>query len=446
MHGDATPHDHPAEPGTTAYLLQEMQLFGHRPFEDEPDPRPLPDAHLAGGAIADMFDALAGCLVETRIEPDLDDLLWNLVNIFHRAGERVERQLDDNEQTQRRLQREQDGSEIRSVELERATREGISLIERRDALEFFREAAADQFRLLLRKAWAPRTGSRAHHRNLTASMIDSRDFLDARLREKAAALLPEGTPFCEGGFYGERTKRFGRLLIRSPHMADLVMNSAILDLAELALGNWCERIQLNLAQAIELHPGALAQFPHRDQDMWQGALGEVEYLVNVMWPLTPFTEENGATIIWPGSHGVEALVEEPKEAPIIAEAEPGDAIVFLGSTLHGAGGNRSRDVRRGIIVSYCLGWLKPYENQWLAYPPEIARAFSPGVAALAGYAQHRPNLGNFEGQCPSVLFDGYPQDPIAAIDALRPDQQALLADYVAAQRPEGEGEPGALAA
>jgi len=193
MRENAAPNDPPAEPGTTAYLLQEMQLFGHRPFEDEPDPRPLPDAHLAGGAIADMFDALAGCLAETRIEPDLDDLLWNLVNIFHRAGDRVERALDDNEQLQRRLQREQDGSEIRSVELERATCEGISLIERRDAMEFFREAAADQFRLHLRKAWAPRAGSRAQHRTLTASLIDSRDFLDARLRQKAAALLPEGT-------------------------------------------------------------------------------------------------------------------------------------------------------------------------------------------------------------------------------------------------------------
>ena len=186
-------HPAPAEPGSTAYLLQEMQLFGHRPYEDEPDPRPLPDARLAGGAIADMFDALAGCIAETRIEPDLDDLLWNLVNIFHRAGERVERSLDDNEQLQRRLQREQDGSEIRSVELERATREGISLIERRDAMEFFREAAAEQFRLLLRKAWAPRTGSRIHHRAMTASLIDSRDFLDARLRQKATALLPQGT-------------------------------------------------------------------------------------------------------------------------------------------------------------------------------------------------------------------------------------------------------------
>jgi hypothetical protein len=193
MREDTAPHDHPAEPGTTAYLLQEMQLFGHRPFEDEPDPRPLPDAHLAGGAIADMFDALAGCLAETRIEPDLEDLLWNLVNIFHRAGERVERQLDDNEQAQRRLQREQDGSEIRSVELERATREGISLIERRDAMEFFRESAGEQFRTYCRKAWSPRTGSRAHHRSLTAAMIDSRDFLDTRLRQKATALLPEGT-------------------------------------------------------------------------------------------------------------------------------------------------------------------------------------------------------------------------------------------------------------
>ena len=190
---DPVPLREAPEPGSTAYLLQELQLFGHRPFDDEPDARPLPDARLAAGAVADMFDALAGCLAETRIEPDLEDLLWNLVNIFHRAGERVERSLDDNEQLQRKLQREQDGSEIRSVELERATAEGITLIERRDAMEFFREAAADQFRLHMRKAWMPRTGSRSNQRTLTAAMIDSRDFLDARLRARAAALLPAGT-------------------------------------------------------------------------------------------------------------------------------------------------------------------------------------------------------------------------------------------------------------
>jgi ectoine hydroxylase-related dioxygenase (phytanoyl-CoA dioxygenase family) len=259
----------------------------------------------------------------------------------------------------------------------------------------------------------------------------------------AADLTPrfDATPFCSGGFYGERTKRFGRLLIRSPHMPDLVLHPDILALAEAALGRWCERIQLNLTQAIELHPGALAQFPHRDQNMWQASLGEVEYLLNVIWPLDAFTGENGATIIWPASHGVAALVEEPESAPVIVEVEPGDAIVFLGSTLHGAGANRSRAVRRGIIVSYCLGWLKPYENQWLAYPPDIARDFSPELAALAGYAQHRPNLGNFEGQCPSILFDGYPDAPLAATDALRPHQEALLAEHVACQRIAAREEP-----
>ena len=168
--------------------------------------------------------------------------------------------------------------------------------------------------------------------------------------------------------------------------------------------------------------------------MYGGAKGETEYLINVMWPLTAFTEANGATRIWPRSHGAKALGEEPKGASAIAEAEPGDAIIFLGSVLHGAGANISREVRRGIIVSYCLGWLKPYENQWLAYPPEIARDFSAELAALVGYAQHRPNLGNFEGQCPSVLLHGQADVPLAAVDALRPDQEALLNDFVASQR------------
>lgn len=250
----------------------------------------------------------------------------------------------------------------------------------------------------------------------------------------------EATPFCEGGFYGGRTKRFGRLLIRSSRMAELVMHPGILALTQNALGPWCDRLQLNLTQAIEIHPGAVAQFPHRDQDMWRGAVGEIEYLVNVMWPLTRFTCENGATMIWPDSHGAGALSPEPQREPIVAVADPGDAIVFLGSALHSAGANVSLGVRRGIIVSYCLGWLKPYENQWLAYPPAIARDFSPELAALAGYVQHRPNLGNFEGQCPSVLFSGYREEPLAAVDALRPDQSAMLAEFVATQAAPSDGE------
>lgn len=234
------------------------------------------------------------------------------------------------------------------------------------------------------------------------------------------------TPLCQGRFYGERTKRFASLLKRSPSTARLVLNPAILSLVEAVLKPTCDRIQLNVAQAIEIHPGEASQFAHRDHDMWQGRKGDHEYLVNVMWPLTPFTAENGATRIYPGSHGKEGLGKDDPGAPISAVCDPGAAICFLGSTLHGAGANLTSLPRRAIVVGYCLGWLKPYENQWLAYPPEIAKGFSPELAALVGYAQHRPNLGNYEGQCPSLLLSGDVPEHIGAIDALRPDQEAMM--------------------
>jgi hypothetical protein len=91
----------------------------------------------------------------------------------------------------------------------------------------------------------------------------------------------EETPFCEGRFYGERTKRFGAVLARSRRAADLVQHDLVLGVVERVLSPWCDAIQLNLTQAVSIHPGALAQMPHRDQDMWRGEIGEVEYLVNV---------------------------------------------------------------------------------------------------------------------------------------------------------------------
>ena len=254
--------------------------------------------------------------------------------------------------------------------------------------------------------------------------VETMDALAADLRRGFDA-----TPFCTGDFYGAHTKRFGSLLKRSPHAETLVQCPEILATVEQILKPWCDTVQLNLAQAIAIHPGAPVQFPHRDQDMWQGVKGEVEYLVNVMWPLTSFTGENGATLIYPASHGAEALKEEVSGAPVSAVCDPGDAILFLGSTLHGAGTNRSSTVRDAMVVSYCLGWLKPYENQWLAYPPEIARTFDPELAALVGYRQHRPNLGNYEGVCPSVLLQDTVPEHIGAIDALLPEQRDAVAQH-----------------
>jgi len=182
--------DEPAS--ATAAALQELQLYGYRPFHDEPDPRSLPDARQVTGALADTFDALASMVQETRLEPDLEDLLWGQVNLFHRAADRVERALDDNEQAQKRLQREQDGSEVRSVELERLIAEGLSLVERRNAFELMRDTAADLYETYTRSAWRPRSSSLVTRKTLTAAMIDSRDFVAARRRAENEVMLPAG--------------------------------------------------------------------------------------------------------------------------------------------------------------------------------------------------------------------------------------------------------------
>jgi hypothetical protein len=187
-----TDFEPPHASSPTDRVLTELKLYGYRPSGDEPDLRPLPEPDAVGGAVADIFDALVATLADTRLEPDLEDLLWSTVNLFHRAADRLQRELDRNEDAQKRSQAEQDGSEIRSVELERLLAQGQTLIERRDSMERFRDHAADGFERHTGSAWRPRAGSLVSHRTLTAAMIDSRDFLAAKRRAETQPLLPPG--------------------------------------------------------------------------------------------------------------------------------------------------------------------------------------------------------------------------------------------------------------
>ena len=190
-----------AEPtlSPTAHLLDELALYAHRPYDDEPDPRPLPEPTRLHGALADMFDALVATLSDTRLEHDLQGLLWSLVNVFHRRIDRIERELDTNETAQRTSQRDQDGSEIRSLALERLIAQGLTLIERRNSFEFLRDAAAELYGVHTGQAWRPRAGSIVNHTALTAAVIDSREFINARRRADAQVLLPKGTRIAFAG-------------------------------------------------------------------------------------------------------------------------------------------------------------------------------------------------------------------------------------------------------
>lgn len=184
----------------TARAIEAMATYGRRPFEDEIDHRPMPDADATIGAVVEIFDALAGTLQDTRMEADLEDLLWHAVNIFHRAAGRVTLELDKNELAQRDAQQRQDGSEVAAVELERLIDEGRTHVDRLAWFEAVRDQAIDLFSAHTGSDWRPRTGSLVNRQHLTAALVDSRDFLAARRQAEQAIHVPKGPRvFIAGG-------------------------------------------------------------------------------------------------------------------------------------------------------------------------------------------------------------------------------------------------------
>ena len=94
----------------------------------------------------------------------------------------------------RDLQREQDGTEIKSRELELVTDRAQNLGNRRDAFETMRDTAADAYRVETGSMWRPRRGSHTSQTGkLTSAAIDARDFQRARKDRKTMAHLPQGT-------------------------------------------------------------------------------------------------------------------------------------------------------------------------------------------------------------------------------------------------------------
>src|SRR3954452_13067929 len=91
-----TDYDAGQAPSPAVHPLDELALYGCRPFQDDADPRPLPEPHAAEGAVAGALNALADLLCGTRLEDDLPDPLWSVVNLFRRKADRIPRDLDDN--------------------------------------------------------------------------------------------------------------------------------------------------------------------------------------------------------------------------------------------------------------------------------------------------------------------------------------------------------------
>ena len=189
----------PAHAGcATGSLMDDMALFGGRAIDDPPSAEPIEETAVRA-ALGDMFDALVSTLTNTVLEPELASLAWSLTNLFHRAVERIDRRLDENERAQRDSQRAQDGSEVRSVELERLLDAGRRLLDQRDGLELMRDHAVQLHGVHTGHPWRAHSGSVRGRTGLTAAVIDSRDFLNAQRRAEQERVMPAGARIAFAG-------------------------------------------------------------------------------------------------------------------------------------------------------------------------------------------------------------------------------------------------------
>jgi ectoine hydroxylase-related dioxygenase (phytanoyl-CoA dioxygenase family) len=67
--------------------------------------------------------------------------------------------------------------------------------------------------------------------------------------------------------------------------------------------------------------------------------------------------------------------------------------------IHGGGANTTSIARRGAHLSYCLGWLRTEENNYLAVPPAKAATLPRRAQELLGYAVYDaiPRGGGYLG-------------------------------------------------
>jgi ectoine hydroxylase-related dioxygenase (phytanoyl-CoA dioxygenase family) len=239
----------------------------------------------------------------------------------------------------------------------------------------------------------------------------------ARVNDEVGAALdradPESAMFnpVMQAFHGPCTRQVSGVPGLSPTFAvDVMCHPLLLALADRVLLPSCARYQLNLGHLLQRGPGAEEQWLHRDEAVWSDVPrpGPELQLATVI-AFVDFTRENGATRVVPGSHRwpdraltpAEQVMSAPPAPEQIAYAEmpAGSAVVYLGGTIHAGGSNTTDIPRRGAHLSYCLGWLRTEENNYLSIPPALAAKLPRQAQELIGYAVHDsiPRGGGYLG-------------------------------------------------
>ncbi|OZE13444.1 hypothetical protein CH249_01410 [Rhodococcus sp. 05-2255-3B1] len=201
--------------------------------------------------------------------------------------------------------------------------------------------------------------------------------LKSRIRDVAEAEQSNGSAWTSNG-----NQKVFNLINQGSIFLDLVEHPIAIDFACQQLGPdpLLSSLVANIAR-----PGNKQQQLHADQqyvpDPWPNV-----FSMNIVWALDDFTEENGATVVVPGSHR-DGRAPYSGAGPLQSITGPAGSMVVLdGRVWHAAGANRTASqYRTAVLAHYCAPYIRQQENVFRSIDPEVRRKLTPTQRKLLGY-------------------------------------------------------------
>ncbi|WIM86487.1 phytanoyl-CoA dioxygenase family protein [Candidatus Mycobacterium wuenschmannii] len=265
--------------------------------------------------------------------------------------------------------------------------------------------------LALRYKWTPSGGTAVDSAvaDADAAALDRDGYViwqNLLTREQCDRIRDEVTPWLghtgRNTFEGRKTQRIYSVLSRT-RICDGVVDhprvQAALD--RLLMPNYL----LSALQAINIQPGEAAQLAHHDDGFYPIPRPREPLAAATIWAIDDFTADNGATVLYPGSHrwGKRRPGPDDEAVPVVMPA--GSCVFFVGTLWHGGGANTTDSDRLAITAQYCEPWLRPMEAYTLSISRDIARDVSDDIRRMLGYSIHPPFVGAVDGLHPLRLLE-----------------------------------------
>jgi ectoine hydroxylase-related dioxygenase (phytanoyl-CoA dioxygenase family) len=200
-------------------------------------------------------------------------------------------------------------------------------------------------------------------------------------------------------------QRVRNLINKGEIFRQIAVKPRLLELVRSLLG---QHVLLSSYSANIACKDGVRMFMHSDQ-FYLGPMPTVMASA-VVWMLEDFTEENGATLVVPGSHrwmSPADVDQKAMESPIPAVGPAGTIVMMDGRLVHCTGANTTDRPRPGLITYFTKPFLRQEENFALSLSPQVMQQSSKELLGLLGFKTW-VGLGGIDGSKHSAPLTSRP--------------------------------------